>query len=56
MARSRQMYTSFGDTLEKVVRLLKSSKSSYISGEEISSSLGLSRAAVWKSMNTLKSL
>ena len=50
------MYTSFGDTLEKVVRLLKSSKSSYISGEEISSSLGLSRAAIWKSMNTLKSL
>ncbi len=52
----RQAFTSFDDTLERVVRLLKSHKSGYISGEEISRSLGFSRAAVWKNIKKLKSL
>ncbi len=50
------MYTSFDETLDKIVRLLKSYNPDYISGEELSKSLGLSRAAVWKNIRKLKSL
>jgi BirA family transcriptional regulator, biotin operon repressor / biotin---[acetyl-CoA-carboxylase] ligase len=50
------MYTSFDDTLDKIVRLLKSHQSEFLSGEEISKSLGLSRAAVWKNIKKLQSL
>lgn len=50
------MYTSFDDTLDKIVRLLKSHQSEFLSGEELSKSLGLSRAAVWKNIKKLQSL
>ena len=50
------MYTSLDDNLEKIVRLLKFNKSGYVSGEHLSRSLGLSRAAVWKDMKKLQSL
>jgi BirA family biotin operon repressor/biotin-[acetyl-CoA-carboxylase] ligase len=51
------MYTSFDDTtLDKIVRLLKSHQSEFLSGEKLSKSLGLSRAAVWKSIKKLQSL
>ncbi|MDE1828925.1 MAG: biotin--[acetyl-CoA-carboxylase] ligase [Thaumarchaeota archaeon] len=50
------MYTSLDDNLDKIVRLLKSNKPGYLSGEHLSKSLGLSRAAVWKDMKKLKSL
>lgn len=49
-------YTSLDETPEKVVRLLKSHQSGFISGEELSKRLGLSRAAVWKNIRKLKSL
>ncbi|MDE1764857.1 MAG: biotin--[acetyl-CoA-carboxylase] ligase [Thaumarchaeota archaeon] len=39
-----------------MVRLLKSHRSEYISGEELGRSLGLSRAAVWKNVKKLQSL
>ncbi len=39
-----------------MVRLLKSHHPDFISGEEISKSLGLSRAAVWKTAKKLQSL
>ncbi|WP_148138028.1 biotin--[acetyl-CoA-carboxylase] ligase [Candidatus Formimonas warabiya] len=38
---------------EKILRLLKS-EDQYLSGEEISNLLGVSRTAVWKHINTLK--
>ncbi len=51
------MYTSFDETpLEKVVRLLRSHQSKFLSGEELSQSLNLSRAAVWKHVKKLQSL
>lgn len=50
------MYTSFDDTLDKIVRLLKSHQSEFLSGEELSRALGLSRAAVWKNIKKLQSL
>ncbi|NHI02446.1 hypothetical protein DYY67_0485 [Candidatus Nitrosotalea sp. TS] len=50
------MYTSFDDTLDKIVRLLKSHQSEFLSGEELSRSLGLSRAAVWKNIKKLQFL
>ncbi len=50
------MYTSFDDTLDSIVRLLKSHRTEFLSGEEISKSLGLSRAAVWKNIKKLQSL
>ena len=43
------MYTSFDETrLEKIVKLLKSHKFEFLSGKQLSRSLNLSRAAVWK--------
>ncbi len=51
------MYTSFDSThLEKIVRLLKSHPSEFLSGEQLSRSLSLSRAAVWKHVKKLQSL
>lgn len=51
------MYTSFEQTtLDKIVTLLKSHQSEFLSGEKISKSLALSRAAVWKNIKKLKSL
>ena len=56
MSNKQHAYTSLDDTPDKIVRLLKSHKSGYISGEKLSVSLGLSRAAVWKNIKKLQSL
>lgn len=51
------MYTSFDETpLDKIITLLKSHQSEFLSGEKISKSLKLSRAAVWKNIKKLQSL
>ncbi|MGI0018425.1 MAG: biotin--[acetyl-CoA-carboxylase] ligase [Nitrosotalea sp.] len=51
------MYTSFDQTtLDKIVTLLKSHQDEFLSGEKLSKSLGLSRAAVWKNIKKLQSL
>jgi BirA family transcriptional regulator, biotin operon repressor / biotin---[acetyl-CoA-carboxylase] ligase len=51
------MYTSFDDSsLDKIITLLKSHQSEFLSGEKLSKSLGLSRAAVWKNIKKLQSL
>ena len=51
------MYTSFNETsLENIVRLLKSHQFEYLSGQEMSRILGLSRAAVWKNIKKLHTL
>jgi BirA family transcriptional regulator, biotin operon repressor / biotin---[acetyl-CoA-carboxylase] ligase len=51
------VYTSFDNTsLVKIVTLLKSHKSEYLSGQDLSDSLKLSRAAVWKHVKKLQSL
>lgn len=51
------MYTSFDETtLDKIVTLLKSHQLEFLSGEKLSKSLGLSRAAVWKNIKKLQSL
>jgi len=51
------MYTSFDETpLEKIVRLLKSHQSEFLSGQDMSRTLGLSRAAVWKNIKKLQIL
>ena len=51
------MHTSFDNTsLVKIVTLLKSHKSEYLSGQDLSDSLKLSRAAVWKHIKKLQSL
>ena len=53
----RHVYTSYDNgSLVKIVTLLKSHKSEYLSGEDISESLKLSRAAVWKHIKKLQSL
>lgn len=56
LSNKQHMYTSLDDTPDKIVRLLKSHKSGYISGEKLCKSLGLSRAAVWKNIKKLQSL
>ena len=56
MSSKHRAYTSFDATPDKIVRLLKSNHPQFISGEGISKSLGLSRAAVWKGMKKLQSL
>ncbi|MBR1658622.1 MAG: biotin--[Synergistaceae bacterium] len=38
----------------KILSVLESQKGTYISGEKIAESLGVSRAAVWKSVDTLR--
>jgi BirA family biotin operon repressor/biotin-[acetyl-CoA-carboxylase] ligase len=51
------MYTSFDETtLDKIVTLLKSHQSEFLSGEKLSKTLGLSRTAVWKNIKKLQSL
>jgi BirA family biotin operon repressor/biotin-[acetyl-CoA-carboxylase] ligase len=51
------VYTSFDNTsLVKIVTLLKSHKFEYLSGQDLSDSLELSRAAVWKHIKKLQSL
>lgn len=51
------MYTSYDNSsLVKIVTLLKSHKSEYLSGQDISDPLMLSRAAVWKHVKKLQSL
>ncbi|MGQ0638075.1 MAG: biotin--[acetyl-CoA-carboxylase] ligase [Nitrososphaerota archaeon] len=51
------MYTSYDNSpLAKIVTLLKSHKSEYLSGQDISNSLKLSRVAVWKHIKRLQSL
>lgn len=51
------MYTSYDNSsLVKIVTLLKSHKSEYLSGQDISEPLMLSRAAVWKHIKKLRSL
>ena len=51
------MYTSFDDTpLDKIITLLKSHQSEFLSGEKLSKSLSLSRTAVWKNIKKLQSL
>ncbi len=51
------MYTSFDETpLENIVRLLKSHQFEFLSGQEMSRTLGLSRAAVWKNIKKLQTL
>src|SRR6185312_11332058 len=51
------MYTSFEQTtLDKIVTLLKSHQSEFLSGEKLSKSLSLSRTAVWKNIKKLQSL
>ncbi len=51
------MYTSFDETpLDKIIILLKSHQSEFVSGEKLSKSLNLSRAAIWKNIKKLQSL
>jgi len=51
------MYTSFDETpLDKIITLLKSHRSEFLSGEKLSKSLNLSRVAVWKNIKKLQSL
>ncbi len=51
------MYTSFDDIpLDKIVRLLKSHRTEFLSGQQLSGVLSLSRAAVWKNIKKLQSL
>lgn len=51
------MYTSFDETpLDKIITLLKSDKSEFVSGEKLSKLLNLSRVAIWKNIKKLRSL
>ncbi|MGB9124530.1 MAG: biotin--[acetyl-CoA-carboxylase] ligase [Nitrosotalea sp.] len=51
------MYTSFDETsLDKIITLLKSHQSEFLSGEKLSKTLNLSRVAVWKNIKKLQSL
>ena len=53
----QQMYTSFDETpLENIVRLLKSHQLEFLSGQEMSQILGLSRVAIWKNIKKLQNL
>lgn len=53
----QHMYTSFDDIhLDKIVTLLKSHRKEFLSGQQISTILDLSRTAVWKSIKKLKLL
>lgn len=51
------MYTSFDETtFDKIITLLKSHQPEFVSGEKLSKTLSLSRAAVWKNIKKLQSL
>lgn len=39
---------------DKIIKLFKDNQDSYLSGETLSKSLGISRAAIWKYINALK--
>lgn len=41
-------------TKDKLLELLENKRDEYVSGEEISKNLGLSRTAVWKAINSLR--
>ena len=41
---------------EEILKMLKDSNGNFVSGEDLSSELGVSRAAVWKNINQLKAL
>lgn len=38
----------------KILKMLKNSRSEFLSGEKISDEFGVTRSAIWKNMNTLK--
>lgn len=42
------------DPSVKILKLLKRAKNQYVSGEELSSILGMSRTAIWKRMDSIK--
>jgi len=51
------MYTSFDNTgLLKVLALLKSHKSKFLSGQDLSDKLKISRVAIWKHIKKIRSL
>ena len=51
------MYTSFDETtFDKIITLLKSHQPEFVSGEKLSHTLSLSRAAVWKNIKKLRLL
>ncbi|SMH71022.1 biotin--[acetyl-CoA-carboxylase] ligase [Candidatus Nitrosotalea okcheonensis] len=51
------MYTSFdGTTFDKIITLLKSHHSEFVSGEKLGRMLSLSRTAIWKNIKKLQSL
>lgn len=51
------MYTSFDETtFDKIITLLKSHQPEFVSGEKLSRTLSLSRAAVWKNIKKLRLL
>ena len=56
MSPKHRFYTSFDDTPDRLVRLLKSHRPQFISGEDLSNSLQISRTAVWKNVKKLRSL
>ena len=39
---------------DKIIEIILNNKSEFISGEELSKKLGISRAAIWKHMKVLK--
>ncbi|WKK92925.1 biotin operon repressor [Clostridioides difficile] len=39
---------------DKIIEIILNNKSEFISGEELSKQLGVSRAAIWKHMKALK--
>ena len=41
---------------EKILKILKESKDGYVSGEEFSKSLGVTRAGIWKHMESLRDI
>ena len=50
------LYSNEDSILPKIVKLLKSSNSTYISGQEICNKLKISRTAVWKHIRKIRSL
>ena len=42
-------------TKDEVLKLLKNSGGEYVSGEKISRELNITRTAVWKAINSLRS-
>ena len=42
------------DPSVKILKLLKNAGNKYVSGEELSNELGMSRTAIWKRMDSIK--